>query len=158
MSIVPGVDLAAVILAHAIGDYLIQSDWMANTKTERSGRGWWAAVIHGATYTVPFAFITTDPLALAVIGGTHVAIDHWRLARYFIWLRNWASPLRVRRGRNANEPRWVLESYNPPWSDCRATGFPSRRPDWLAVWLLFITDNLLHTAINVAAIWWAVGR
>ena len=155
--LVPGVDLAAVLVAHAVGDYVVQSDWMANTKTERSGKGWWAAIVHGVTYTLPFLLLTTDPVALAIIAGTHVVIDHWRLARYVVWARNWLSPLRIRRG-SPHESRVVLESYNPPWRECKATGFPERRPLWLVMWLLFIVDNLMHVAINVAAIWWASGR
>ncbi|WP_205679869.1 DUF3307 domain-containing protein [Paenarthrobacter ureafaciens] len=31
-----------ILLAHLIGDYLIQSDWMASEKTKR----WWPAIAH----------------------------------------------------------------------------------------------------------------
>lgn len=140
--------IGAVLLAHLVGDYLIQSDWMAREKIHR----WWPALVHGATYTLPFLLITTDWRALAVIAGTHVVIDRWRLARYVIWLRNWLAPLRFRRSADPLDPPWVFEAYNPPWSECRGTGFPSSRPAWLAVWLMFIADNTVHLLINVAAV------
>lgn len=155
MSAVPGVDIAAVILAHAVGDYLLQSDWMAETKTRRSGLGWWAAFLHGVTYTVPFLLLTTDPAVLAVIAGTHVLIDHWRVARYVVWAKNWLAPTRVRRGRGTWEPRIVIEGHNPPWSKCTTTGYPDRRPAWMTTWLLIIADNIIHVVIAVAALYWA---
>ena len=67
-----------IILAHLVGDYLIQSDWMASEKTKK----WWPAIAHGITYTLPYALVTQSLLALAVIAGTHVIIDHYRLARH----------------------------------------------------------------------------
>ncbi len=33
------------LLAHLVGDYLIQSDWMATEKVKR----WWPAIVHGTT-------------------------------------------------------------------------------------------------------------
>jgi Protein of unknown function (DUF3307) len=120
------------LLAHAIGDYLIQSDWMANEKTKRS----FAAALHALTYTLPFLFLTLDPLALCFISGTHFVIDRWRLARYVTWLRNAPYP-----GSRA-------------WSDCAATGSPPERPEWLTVWLLIIVDNTLHVLLNAVALRW----
>ena len=127
--------IGAILLAHLVGDYIIQSHWMANVKTQRSIQGWLAAVLHGATYTIPFALITQSWVALLVIGGTHVLIDHWRLARHFIWLRNQFAP----------------KSWRPGHT---ATGTPDDVPPWLSVWLLFIADNVLHILINVAAVRW----
>jgi ABC-type uncharacterized transport system permease subunit len=129
--------IGAVLLAHLVGDYLIQNHWMANVKTQRSAAGWLAAILHGVTYTIPFALITQSWTALAIIAGTHVVIDHWRLARYVVWFRNLFAP----RG-------WRAERDS-------ATGTPKAVPDWLAVWLLFIADNTLHLLINVAAIHYA---
>jgi hypothetical protein len=127
--------IGAAGLAHLIGDYLIQSHWMANVKTRRSLEGWVAAIAHGVTYTLPFLFLTTSLPALAVIAGTHIVIDHWRLARYVVWGRNQLAPT----------------AWRPKLT---ATGAPDETPPWLSFWLLFIADNVLHMAINLAAIWW----
>lgn len=116
------------LLAHAIGDYVLQSDWMANEKTKRS----LAAAIHVLAYGVPFLFLSSSLAALGVIVGTHFLIDRYRLARYVVWLKNWP--------------------VTPPWRECTATGYPPDRPAWMAVWLLIIADNILHVLINGLAL------
>jgi hypothetical protein len=75
--------LAEALLAHLVGDYLLQSDWMATEKTRR----WWPAVVHGAVYSLPFLLVTRSPWALLVIGGTHVVLDRFRVAKYVIWAK-----------------------------------------------------------------------
>lgn len=142
--------IGAVLLAHLVGDYLLQSDWMAVEKTKR----WWPAVAHGVVYTLPFVLITQSWQALAVIAGTHVVIDRFRLARHVCWAKNWLAPIRARRGVGEDEARLVLEPYNPPWSECRATGYPPNRPAWMTVWLMIFADNTLHIVLNIAAIRW----
>ena len=120
-----------ILLAHLAGDYLIQSHWMATQKTSR----WWPAIAHGVTYTLPYALVTQSPLALAVIAGTHVVIDRYRLARYVVWAKNQIAP----------------KAFRPPLT---ATGYPADTPPWLAVWLLIFADNTLHLLINTAAVVW----
>lgn len=80
--------IAQVLVAHLVGDYVLQSHWMATEKTKR----WWPAIVHGVTYTLPFLLITRSPAALVVIAVTHVVIDHYRLARHLSWLKNLVSP------------------------------------------------------------------
>ncbi|MFV8301276.1 hypothetical protein A5668_09115 [Mycolicibacterium fortuitum] len=123
--------IAAAGLAHMVGDYLIQSDWMAQEKTRR----WWPAIAHAATYGLPFLLVTQSPLALLVIVGTHAVIDRYRLARHVVWFKNQLAP----------------KAFRPPHT---ATGHGSDRPDWLSVWLLIIADNVIHMLINVAAVVW----
>ena len=123
--------LGAIILAHLVGDYLLQSHWIATEKTKR----WWPAILHGVLYTVPYAFVTQSLAALAVIGGTHILIDRYRLARHISWVKNLIAPKRH-------------------WPARTATGYPDDTPPWLSVWLLFIVDNTMHLLINTAAIAW----
>lgn len=117
------------LVAHAIGDYVLQSDWMANEKTKRSV----AALAHVVTYAIPFLYLTLDVGVLAVIVGTHFVIDRWRLARYVCWVKN------------------MLGSYHP-WSECSGTGYHKDRPPWLAVWLMIIADNIMHVLCNAIAL------
>jgi hypothetical protein len=117
------------LVAHAVGDYVLQSDWMATEKTKRSI----AALAHVLCYALPFLFLRPSPAALVVIVGTHFVIDRWRLARYVVWAKNWLGP-------------------NRPWSECSATGYPPDRPAWLTVWLLIICDNVMHVLINGLAL------
>lgn len=125
------VAIALCGMAHMVGDYLIQSDWMAQEKTRR----WWPAIAHGVTYTLPFVLVTQSPAALVVIAGTHVVIDRYRLARHVVWFKNQLAPFAFRPGHTA-------------------TGHGDDRPAWLSTWLLIIADNVIHMAINVAAVVW----
>lgn len=113
------------LVAHAVGDYIIQSHWMATEKTKQHT----AAAIHAATYTLPFLLITQSPAALAVICGSHFLIDRYRLARFVVWLKNGA------RG------------------PVTATGYADDVPPFLAVWLLIAADNIMHVICNALAIW-----
>lgn len=128
------------LLCHAIGDYVLQSDWMATEKTKRS----LAALVHALTYMLPFLFLRPSLLALILIFGTHFVIDRWRLARFVVWLKNWSG-----------SRQWLKDGVgdtvcvvNLSWADCQATGYPPDRPAWLAVWLLIIVDNIMHVIIN----------
>jgi hypothetical protein len=113
------------IVAHLVGDYILQSHWMATDKVRNS----LAAAVHAVTYTLPFAFLTWSLPALALICSTHFVVDRWRLARFLVWAKNGA------RG------------------PVTATGYPADVPPWLAVWLLIIADNILHILINGAVLW-----
>jgi len=112
------------ILAHLVGDYILQSHWMATEKTKRS----LAAAVHATCYTVPFLLLTLSPMALAFIAGTHFIIDRWRLARFVVWAKNGCV------------------------GPVTATGYADAVPAWLSVWLLIITDNTLHLICNGLAL------
>jgi hypothetical protein len=118
------------LVAHAVGDYLLQSEWMAVEKTKRSV----AALVHCVFYLLPFLFITQNPYTLAVMGGTHFVIDRWHLARYVAWLKNRPWP------------------GSAPWYECSKTGFHPDTQPWLAGWLVIIIDNVMHILINGLAI------
>lgn len=124
-----------IIICHFIGDYLLQSHWMATKKTER----WWPAVVHGFMYTVPFMFLPISPLALFVIGSTHAIIDRYRLAKYISYLKNLIGP-------KASRPTFEEAQKN--------SGYSASTPVWLSMWLMVITDNTMHILINIAAVTW----
>jgi hypothetical protein len=128
------------IAAHLVGDYILQSHWMASEKTKRS----LAAAVHAVTYALPFLFLTRNPAVLAVIIGTHFAIDRWRLARFVVWIKNgtWLRPFF---GRDIADAGFLPDPIT-------ATGYPESSPAWLAVWLLIIADNTIHILINGAAL------
>lgn len=117
------------IIVHAIGDYILQSDWMATEKTKQ----YFAAFCHALVYSLPFFLFRPSLAAWLVIFVTHFFIDRYRLARYVVWVKNWLGP-------------------NRPWSECVGTGYPRGRPDWLVVWLLIFADNILHICINGLAL------
>lgn len=154
------------LLCHAIGDYILQSDWMANNKTKRSI----AALCHVLTYAIPFLFLRPSALSMAVIIGTHFVIDRWRLARFVVWAKNFLAPVTILHVNDRESAReyislvgsknaffWIgsyafVAVQNQHWVECRATGYAPDAPAWLAVWLLIIADNILHILINGLAL------
>lgn len=162
---------ADMLVLHLVGDYVIQSDWMATEKTKRS----WPAFLHALTYTLPFLLLTRSPWALALILGTHFVIDRWRLARYVCWAKNWFQPkhdVPIKTCLDCGfqtldqttptcptcgptNPNWEYSGRwlrNAPWKFCSGTGYPSNRPAWLAVWLMILADNTMHLILNGLAL------
>ncbi len=122
------------LILHLIGDYILQSDWMANNKTKAFA----PALTHSIVYSLPFLLLTCSPLTLFMIWSTHFLIDRWRLAKYVVWAKNWLEP-------HPTSPESIAK-YG--WENCYATGYPSETPQWMAVWLMIIADNTMHLTIN----------
>lgn len=141
------------LILHLFGDYVIQSDWMANNKMKCSK----AAAAHAITYSLPFLLLQPSWIAFAVIMVTHFFIDRFRLARFVVWAKNcFFDPRSFKHG-------WPCEFFATDlpgeeertafhkkfqWGNCSATGYPSESLPWLAVWLLIAADNTIHLAIN----------
>jgi hypothetical protein len=123
------------VYLHAIGDYLTQSDWMANGKTKAHI----PAAAHALVYSLPFLIFTPSLIAWLTILITHFFIDRYRLARYVVWVKNFLAPV----------------GNNLPWSKCKDSfGYQPDRPAWMACWLMIIADNCLHIGLNAAALNW----
>lgn len=160
------------ILVHILGDFLIQSDYMALNKSKRTI----PCLIHVLIYTACFLLLTTSWKALAVIGVTHFILDRWPIIlRRIIWLKNHMSPFF----------RYV------PFEKCQATGYYDNlmnevtnkpferfhektvmvdcgfgeyekkikfdlkfdpRLNYISIWLYIITDNFFHLSINYLAL------
>ena len=123
---------ATQLVAHLVGDFILQTDWMAREKYRSS----LACLVHVVVYTLPFLLLTQSPEALLVIAGTHFAIDRWRLPRYLIWVRNLPFP------------------GHHPFSECSHTGFQKDMPADLARFLYILIDGICHVLINGAAIYY----
>lgn len=122
------------LLAHLIGDYILQTDEMAAEKTKRLT----AAIHHALVYALPFWFLDPSLPAMIVIMGTHALIDRYRVARYLVWAKN----------------QLAVPKYRYPLSEAAWHGYKSDKPEWLAGWLLIIADNTLHLLINYMALRW----
>jgi len=167
-----------IIVCHLVGDYLLQSDWMAQNKRRSSV----AAAVHAFTYSLPFLLLQPSFWAVVLICETHYFIDRYGLARYVVWAKNWlgrkeewylstlvpagGSEIYVAgrdleelypAGREANGVITKQEAKmcrTPPWKYCRETGYPPSTPQWLSTWLVIIADNTLHLIIAGAALTW----
>jgi hypothetical protein len=141
------------LVAHAVGDYVLQSDWMAQRKTKK----FLVALAHAVAYSLPFLFLTQSWKAMVVIIGTHAVIDRFRLAKYVVWAKNFMAPppsyesVGDPESSSIHTPvRWWY-----PWKECDLTGYPNevtKKSPWLTVWLLIIADNLMHVTINALAL------
>lgn len=120
------------LLAHLVGDYLLQTHYEAVEKVNH----WLPATTHAAKYTAAFLPLTRNPKALAVIGGTHLILDHYRLAKHVNFTRNLLAP----------------KSYRSV--DLANAGSPEACPPGLATALMIISDNTIHMLINE----WALNR
>jgi hypothetical protein len=138
------------ILAHIIGDYFLQSDWMATLKAKK----WMPAICHVLLYILPFLFITQSIWALSVICISHLLIDHFGLAKYFCWAKNFIAPKCIEWSKINKNGLLVSElRRNYPYDLCAESGgYSPNRPIWLTIWLMIIVDNTIHIIINGLAI------
>jgi hypothetical protein len=125
----------AQFICHLLGDYPLQSSWMALNKTKRT----FPAAVHALVYFVPFLiFLKPSVCAGLVIIGTHFLIDRFRLARYVAYLKEFIAP--------------PSEWKRIKWNDFYETGFHRDTPAHMSSWLLIIVDNTLHLLINGLAL------
>lgn len=120
------------IIVHLVGDFLLQSDWMARNKTKKH----FPAFCHALLYSVAFLVFKPSFFGWCIIFSTHFFIDRYRLAVYLVWFKNSLCPT----------------SEIKPFNGCLFTGYPKETPDFLAVWLLIIADNIIHILINGASL------
>lgn len=87
--------VALLFIGHLFGDYVLQSDWMANMKTKANTPAFAHAFVYTLCYlpaTIPYMSVGAGFASLFIIGSTHFVIDRWRLARYVCWAKNFLSP------------------------------------------------------------------
>ena len=64
-------DIVWLVYCHLIGDYVLQSDFLASTK----GKNWYHMIVHCALYTLPFAIVFGLTWHIGVIFVSHVIVD-----------------------------------------------------------------------------------
>lgn len=114
------------LILHAIGDYLVQNDWMALNKKKISLKGELACQIHCIAYSLPFLFIGSWQAVLAIY-VSHYIIDRTRIIDWFIATRNGT---------------FNITNF----------GFGEERPFVISFWLYVITDNIFHIICNYLAL------
>lgn len=155
------------LIAHFIGDYLLQSHWMATSKRARS----MVCLCHVFAYGLAFILVGTlngrtiagrevQTLSLSwrsyvLIVGTHFVIDRWGLARYVCAFKNWLLGPLAPQAAFGWFSKYRKATFGFYWRECvdQTTGFPIGTPPFLAVWLLIICDNIMHVVINAFALW-----
>lgn len=129
------------LILHALGDYLIQNDYMALNKKKKGWHGHIACQIHCITYALPFWYFYGIKVAFGVY-LSHFIIDRYHLIEMFLAIRNGL--------------------IKKPWTDeagCRHSiayqlahvdnfGYSPERPVLITVWLYIIVDNIFHVLCN----------
>lgn len=151
------------LLCHLLGDYCLQNHAMAAKKTS----SWRWAALHVVLYSLPFVLVfRPSHAALAVLAGTHLVIDRFRLAKY--WVAFWGVgcegwlPRQFRLWRRGRHIAWCLRVQLRDFRCCvpevaqqaaiQLHPEPQPAPDFLAVWLLILVDNTAHLTINHLAL------
>jgi hypothetical protein len=76
-----------IILGHLVGDYLLQSDWMALNKKKIGAKGWIPCIIHCLIWTTSM-MLFIGKLNIALLLGlfiSHLILDRTNLV---VWLLN----------------------------------------------------------------------
>lgn len=60
-----------LVMCHLIGDYVLQSDFLAKTK----GENWYHLLVHCLLYCLPFYIVFGFVRQLFVLLGVHVVVD-----------------------------------------------------------------------------------
>lgn len=147
------------LLCHVVGDYVLQSDWMAMNKNKRTI----PCLVHILIYTSVFLFLTTSWKALLVIGGVHFILDRFPIIiKRLIWMKNHVNPsicypcydfcdtTGYYDDSQFNTGKYVNEGQKNYVEDPERWGKP--RLFFITAWLYIITDNFLHLLTNYLAI------
>lgn len=145
-------------LVHLLGDYVLQSDYMALNKNKKGWEGALPCLIHVLIYTSCFLLLSASWKALLVIGVTHFILDHWHtpLKRFIWWRGHW-------------NPKFIYADFNKctttgyyddsPFNKVKATSgdgstemYYKPRLYFITQWLYIAHDNFLHLTINFFAL------
>jgi len=93
-------------VAHLIGDFILQNDWMAGNKKRSSV----ACLVHILVYLVPFLTCHLQWWQIVLIGVQHFAQDRTRFILW--WMRAWK---RVHPDNWKEIPLYVDQAFHLMW-------------------------------------------
>ena len=78
--------MTGLFLGHLAGDYLLQNEWMALTKSKNTLNGWMAALVHCILYTAAICLFmwNFDPIWIVVVFLSHFPIDKFSLTDKYL--------------------------------------------------------------------------
>ena len=138
------------LLCHILGDYILQSDWMAMNKGKKTV----PCLVHCFIYTLPFLILTQEWKALLIIFISHFIFDRWHiLLKRVIWIKNHLNPrFEFPDYEWCNTTGYYDDSpYNTypeklidGWKYMRPKGWETPRHFFITIWLYIITDNFFQ--------------
>lgn len=76
-----------LLLGHLVGDYLLQTSWMAKDKAQHHFHGWLAATVHCLVYTASVMVIMNN---YDIIWGIAVFLSHFFIDKFSlgeVWMK-----------------------------------------------------------------------
>lgn len=75
-----------LLLGHLVGDYLLQTEWMAQNKSKNTLEGWLAAFLHCFIYSIAVCLIMWEwkPIWFVAVFFSHFFIDKFALGYYYL--------------------------------------------------------------------------
>ena len=138
------------LLVHLLGDFVLQTSWMALNKNKKS----FPCLVHVLIYTSCFLLLTTSWKALLVIGATHFIIDRFPIiVKKLIWWKNHFPSGYFPYSYCDTTGYYDNSPYNSNVGECEISNkFDRPRLFFVTCWLYIITDNFLHLTINYFAL------
>ena len=129
-----------LLLGHLVGDYLLQTSWMAVNKSKKTLQGWMAAIVHSVIYTLSICTLmwNFNPLWILIVFISHVFIDHYSTATWYL-----------KHIKGMEKPRDypnIVGIYNPYTQ-------PPTTPTYTSLyWIIYVVvDNTMHLLLMVGS-------
>ena len=141
------------LLCHFVGDFLLQTDWMAMNKGKKTLN----CLVHVLIYTACFTVLTLSWKALLFIAVTHFTFDRFPIIiKKLIYWKNHFPTGKYPSFSHCSTTGYYDDSpYNKPETDLTLSerkAFGEPRHFFITVWLYIVTDNVLHLICNLIAL------
>lgn len=145
------------LLCHFIGDFLLQTDWMAMNK----GKKTFNCLVHVLIYTACFTVLTLSWKALLFIAVTHFMFDRFPIIikKLIYWKNHFPTMMYPdfkycdTTGYYDDSPYNSKKAENDDFTKAwMPLAFGAPRHFFITVWLYIVTDNVLHLICNLIAL------
>lgn len=133
-----------LLLGHLVGDYLLQTEWMALNKSKNTFKGWDAALLHCTLYTLAVGLFMWNfqPIWMLAVFLSHFPIDKFGLAeKYMRYIKG--SSLK----QYIDTVNWTNPNHPP---DDFTTGHQMLTGGFRA-FVYAVTDNTMHLVLMYLA-------
>jgi hypothetical protein len=93
-------------VAHLVGDFILQNEWMAVNKKDRS----FACMVHVLVYLIPFLFCQLQWWQILLIGIQHFIQDRTEFVLW--WMHKWK---RINSGEGRGIALFVDQAFHIVW-------------------------------------------
>ena len=136
-----------LLLGHLVGDYLLQTEWMAMNKSKNTWEGWLACTIHCLLYSFAVCLLMWDfdPIWFVAVFLSHFPIDKFKLTEYYMhYIKGKGMRDYIRKEIQENDVRYIpVPKMSLNRYDILEGGFTSL--------VYSVTDNTMHLLLMYGA-------